>query len=349
NENVRVSIAIAFVFTRPEEEKYVVKRDVRETEIMQLQDMEEVASLNSEGVRDLKICAVKLVDIRKIQALNTENLPSGVPGESTMFDGDQETLQAQLKKSSGTLVDYEKEKDKSSRFDGDQQTLYSHLKLGFVRLVDCGKIQIRQTTAEGEPEDRAHDDECNDSEVIAFSKSSRFDGDQQTLHAQLKMSSVRLVDCRKTLSAKDVPEDEAYDPESTNNYLIPSCKISRFDGDQHRLEARLKVCLVKLVDCGKIQGGKAAAEGYPEEKSGYRKLISSSEFNQSFAQEDEVQTIQKKSPRKHGCSKCFSSPLDVHTDEKPYHCTQCGKKFSQRSQARRHQRVHAGKKPYECK
>ncbi|KAG7326811.1 hypothetical protein KOW79_010212 [Hemibagrus wyckioides] len=319
---------------------------------MQLQGMEEGASLDSEGVKDFKMCAVKLVDIRKIQALNTNiisegNLPAGVPGESTMFDGDQETFQARLKKSSGRLEDYGKEKDKSSKFDGDQQTPYSHLKLSFVRLVDCGKIQSRRTAAEGEPEDRAHDDERNNSEVIAFSKSSRFDEDQQPLHTQLKMSSVRLVDCRKAQSRKGEPEDEAYDPESTNSYFIPSCKISRFDGAQQRLEARLKVCLVKLVDCGKIKGREAEAE--PNDKSGYRKLISSSEFNQSSAQEDEVQTIQKRSPRKHGCSKCFSSSLDVHTDEKPYHCTQCGKEFSQRSQARRHQRVHTGKKPYECK
>ncbi|GAA6086520.1 zinc finger protein 22-like isoform X1 [Tachysurus ichikawai] len=187
---------------------------------MQLQSMEEVCSLNSEGLwcgddvqhsdqSDLKICAVKLVDIRKIQTLNanimSENLPSGAPGESTMFDGDQETLQAQIKMSSG-------------------------------RLVDCRKVE-------------------------AEDKSKMFDGDQQTLHAQLKMSSVRLVDCGKIQSrksaAKSDPEGEAYDPESKNNGFIPLCQISRFVGDQQRLEAQLKVCLVKLVDCRK-----AAVEVY---------------------------------------------------------------------------------------
>lgn len=34
--------------------------------------------------------------------------------------------------------------------------------------------------------------------------------------------------------------------------------------------------MVKLVDCGKIQGREAGAE--PDDKSGYRKLISSSEY-----------------------------------------------------------------------
>ncbi|KAK2857576.1 hypothetical protein Q7C36_005495 [Tachysurus vachellii] len=183
---------------------------------MQLQSMAEVCSLNSEGLwcgdevqhsdqTDLKICAVKLVDIRNIQTRNgnimSENLPSGAPGESTMFDGDKETLQAQIKMSSGRLVDYRKveAEDKSSSFD-DQQTLHAQLKMSSVRLVDCGKIQSRKTAAKSDPEGQI----------------SRFDGDQQRLEAQLKVCLVKLVDCRKAaVEGKSNQSSDEEDEEQT--------------------------------------------------------------------------------------------------------------------------------------
>ncbi|XP_026989375.1 zinc finger protein 483-like isoform X2 [Tachysurus fulvidraco] len=185
--------------------------------MMQLQSMAEVCSLNSEGLwcgdevqhsdqTDLKICAVKLVDIRKIQTLDgntmSEKLPSGAPGESTMFDGDQETLQAQIKMSSGRLMDYRKveAEDKSSRFDGDQQTLHAQLKMSSVRLVDCGKIQSSKSAAKSDPEGQI----------------SRFVGDQQKLEAQLKVCLVKLVDCRKAaVEGKSNQSSDEEDEEQT--------------------------------------------------------------------------------------------------------------------------------------
>ncbi|MCJ8729869.1 hypothetical protein PDJAM_G00112100 [Pangasius djambal] len=142
-------------------------RFCQETELMpqmqKLQDVEDVPSLNPDpdtyptqclccNGEDqhtertlLKRCTVRLVDFRKIPGLSAKiisegNLHIGVSGDSHMFDGDKQPLQAQLKMNS-------------------------------VRsAVDCGKIQSRKATAERQPEEGAYCHKYNPSNFISSSE-----------------------------------------------------------------------------------------------------------------------------------------------------------------------------------
>ncbi|XP_060774891.1 zinc finger protein 420-like isoform X2 [Neoarius graeffei] len=261
------------------------------------QDMEDIPGLNSEGLWcNIKMCEVKLVDIRKTQGLNSkiilgENLPPG---------------------------------DKSSRSDGDQQTLHAQLKIGLVKKMDCGKIQSSNATAEGEPEDRVYDDP---------GKSRRFDGDQQTLLSELKMSSVRLVDCRKMQNRKATADAEP-DHESKNTDFAPSSESSQSSSTKEH-ESASQEKMIKRKSPRNVK---------------FVKNICASPLSSKHIVLWKGQTVYQCSQ----CSKSFSSSLDfgrhqnVHGVEKLYQCAQCGKEFSQRSQLRSHQCVHAGKKPYQC-
>ncbi|MEE6490724.1 hypothetical protein FKM82_015980 [Ascaphus truei] len=57
---------------------------------------------------------------------------------------------------------------------------------------------------------------------------------------------------------------------------------------------------------------------------------------------------QERSEQDKNCSDKFTIPQNIHSEQKPFECTECGKNFSNKSTFIGHKRTHTGERPYVC-
>uniref|UniRef100_A0AAX7TZ37 C2H2-type domain-containing protein n=1 Tax=Astatotilapia calliptera TaxID=8154 RepID=A0AAX7TZ37_ASTCA len=89
-----------------------------------------------------------------------------------------------------------------------------------------------------------------------------------------------------------------------------------------------------------------------------KKFLSCSESGEQFVCKQSLQKHQiHTGERPFGCTECgkrfrYQGNLKMHTkvhaDEKPFGCDDCGQRFSRKTNLTRHMRVHTGEKPFGC-
>ncbi|XP_060094435.1 zinc finger protein 571-like [Heteronotia binoei] len=137
------------------------------------------------------------------------------------------------------------------------------------------------------------------------------------------------------------------------------CMIEKCDGRQRNIHfpKHRKMKANKSIQCGKYFRNRSQLFVHQrikrEEKPEYSE--NRHKFSLSGHLQQHQRTHRKEKPFK--CSECgkrFSTICSLqvhqrtHTGEKPFECSECGKRFSQGGPLQQHQRTHTGEKPFEC-
>lgn len=92
---------------------------------------------------------------------------------------------------------------------------------------------------------------------------------------------------------------------------------------------------------------KAACNKSPHQKRGSKKLALIADGQKLHTEEKPYKCTECGKGFK-GCSRLMNH-LQTHTREKTFECVECGKSFSRKANLVVHQRIHTGERPYKCK
>uniref|UniRef100_A0A8B9Z1E5 C2H2-type domain-containing protein n=1 Tax=Buteo japonicus TaxID=224669 RepID=A0A8B9Z1E5_9AVES len=92
---------------------------------------------------------------------------------------------------------------------------------------------------------------------------------------------------------------------------------------------------------------KVACNKPPHQKRGSKKLALIADGQKLHTEEKPYKCTECGKGFK-GCSRLLNH-LQTHTREKTFECVECGKSFSRKANLVVHQRIHTGERPYKCK